>query len=153
MALPVRPTNANWQQPDEPVVPIGARDLVSPSHECPSTVAYCFSNDLRIFWDLGYLSDSFEHLGISSDWFSAKSLQRRFKELALSFDLSDHLHLRGVEDRLGLGGDNSSYLVGMGVSNHNKISSGSRDSTKILNRYIYIYIGFLFRSQMMMKLS
>lgn len=131
------PKNANWQQPDEPVVPIGATNLVLPSHEWPATVAYCFSSDIRIFWDLGYLSDSFHHLGISSDWFSAKNLQKRFKELALSFDLSDHLHLRGAQDRLGLGGDNSSYL-GMGVSNRNKISSGSRGPT-IINIYIYIH--------------
>ena len=62
--------------------------------------------------------------------------QKRFKELALSFDLSDQLHLRGLRDRLGLGGDNSSCL-GMGVSNRNKISSGSRGPTKI-NEYITI---------------
>ena len=50
------------------------------------------------------MSESFHQLiGLSSDWFSAKSLQKRFKELALSFVLSDHLHLRGLQDRLGLG--------------------------------------------------
>ena len=79
------------------------------------------------------MSDSFRHFGLSSDWFSAKNLQKRFKELALSFDLSDHLHLRGLQDRLGLGGDNSSYL-GMGVSNRNKISNGSKGPIKICYR-------------------
>ena len=130
MAVPVRPANAQWQQPDEPIVPIGATSLVLPSHEWPATVAYCFSSDIRIFWDLSFLSDSYNHFGLSSDWFSAKHLQKRFKELALSSDLSDHLHLRGSQDRLGLGGDNSSYL-GMGVSNCNKISSGGKGPTKI----------------------
>ena len=104
MAAPARPANVNWQQPEEPIVPIGATSLVLPSHEWPAQVAYCHSRDIRIFWDLAYLSESFHQLiGLSSDWFSAKSLQKRFKELALSFDLSDHLHLRGLQDRLGLG--------------------------------------------------
>ena len=108
MAALARPANVNWQQPEEPIVPIGATSLVLPSHDWPASVAYCFSSDIRIFWDLAYLSESFQNL---SDWYSAKNLQKRFKELALSFDLSDHLHLRGVQDRLGLGGDSSSHLV------------------------------------------
>ena len=112
MAAPARPINKNWQQPEVPLVPIGATTLVLPSHDWPASVAYCFSSDIRIFWDLAYLSESFQNLTAnSSDWYSAKILQKRFKELALSLDLSDHLHLRGVQDRLGLGGDSSSHLV------------------------------------------
>ena len=145
MAVPARPINAKWQQPEVPIVPIGAKNLVLPSHDWPALVAYCFSSDIRIFLDLGYLSDSFQNLtGNSSDWFSAKSLQKRFKNLALCFDLSDHLHLRGVQDRLGWGGCSSSHLV-MGDSISNKISSGGGGPTnKSKSVHIYIYVFFLF---------
>ena len=47
MAAPARPINKNWQQPEVPLVPIGATTLVLPSHDWPASVAYCFSSDIR----------------------------------------------------------------------------------------------------------
>lgn len=95
-----QPQHGGWQQPEEPLLTVqGAKPLVFHQGMFPSKVAYREQDQVKLFWDLSYFSDSFRD-DCEGGADTSTEVMKLMKKRAIAESCQDELHVRGRIDRL-----------------------------------------------------